>query len=112
MRVPYYQGRPAWLITAAMQGRGETAAKPAVAAAADGMRPVAHAATGEEASVLAVAAAISTAWQAWAVNWFTPPRSTPAVIIGGPGGGGRGSGGPSSGSAGARSLPMTTGEAT
>lgn len=77
MDVPYYQGRPAWLIKAAMPGRAEPAAKsgvakPTAAAASDGVQGGAWATPRNEAD--ARAAAGSNVWDAWAANWFTAPR--------------------------------------
>jgi hypothetical protein len=76
MHVPYYQGRPAWLIKAAMPGRAGTAAKSAAAAAPNGAR---RAARGQRRgrnpapSQLRLQAP-PPGWEAWASNWFTPPR--------------------------------------
>ena len=73
MPVPYYQGRPAGLFAAAMSGHAPaTAANPAAAPSPASPRPTVRARTQQEASSLVATAASTSAWEAWAGNWFNP----------------------------------------
>ena len=77
--VPYYHGRPACVWTAAMSGpapattRNPTAAAPSPASPRP-VAPTAHRMTLEETSAPVVTAGDTSAWEAWASNWFTPHR--------------------------------------
>jgi hypothetical protein len=73
MSVPYYQGRPARLFTAVMSGHVRAmAAKSAATASPASPRPAARARTRHEASSVVATAASTSAWEAWAGNWFKP----------------------------------------
>jgi hypothetical protein len=75
MIVPYYQGRPARLWTTGTSGYARvTAAKPAASPTPASLRPATRARTGEETSSLPATAAIISAWETWASNWFSPDR--------------------------------------
>ena len=76
--VLYYRCRPARFWIAAMSGPARaTAANPAAATSPASPRPATPAArlgTPEETSAPAATAVSTSAWEAWASNWFTPNR--------------------------------------
>lgn len=74
--VPYYQGRPASTWITAMS----SPARAAAASPADGTSPASRgpatpaAQRRAPAGTSARAPASASAWEAWAVTWFTPDR--------------------------------------
>jgi hypothetical protein len=73
--VPYYLGRPACTVTAALAGPARaTAARgaPTSTASPRPRTPDARRWTPDEASAPVPAPASAGAWEAWASNWFTP----------------------------------------